>query len=98
MSSHSTHRKNQVSICNQHVFTESRPCLTDLISFYSKDDIKPICVVYLDFSKALDTFSQYYPGKTAQDLDRRTLLGEKLAVQPDSESTSEWHSTGASFV
>lgn len=58
------HRKNQVSRCNHHVFMEYRSCLTDLISFCSKDDREAIHAVYIDFSKELDTFPQYSPGKT----------------------------------
>lgn len=57
------HRKNQVSRCNHHVFIEYRSCLTDLISFCSKDDREAIHAVYLDVSKELDTFPQYSPGK-----------------------------------
>ena len=45
---------------NQYGFTNSRSCLTNLISFYEKvtclvDEGQAVDVVYLDFSKAFDT-------------------------------------------
>ncbi|GAB0180592.1 mitochondrial enolase superfamily member 1 [Grus japonensis] len=53
---------NQVIRLSQHGFMKSRSCLTNLISFYDKvthlvDEGKAVDVVYLDFSKAFDTFS-----------------------------------------
>uniref|UniRef100_A0A493TU35 Reverse transcriptase domain-containing protein n=1 Tax=Anas platyrhynchos platyrhynchos TaxID=8840 RepID=A0A493TU35_ANAPP len=53
---------NQVIRPSQHGFMKGRSCLTNLISFYDKvtrlvDVRKAVDVVYLDFSKAIDTIS-----------------------------------------
>ncbi|GAB0207759.1 mitochondrial enolase superfamily member 1 [Grus japonensis] len=63
---------NQVIRPSQHGFMKGRSCLTNLISFYDKvtrlvDEGKAVDVVYLDFSKALDTVSD-------------SILLEKLAA------------------
>uniref|UniRef100_A0A8C2TP87 Reverse transcriptase domain-containing protein n=1 Tax=Coturnix japonica TaxID=93934 RepID=A0A8C2TP87_COTJA len=47
---------------SQHGFVKSRPCLTNLISFYDPvtrlmEEGKAVDVLYLDFSKAFDTVS-----------------------------------------
>ena len=52
---------NQVIRPSQHGFMKGRSCLTNLISFYDKvtylvDEGKAVDAVYLDFSKAFDTF------------------------------------------
>ena len=52
---------------SQHGFMKGRSCLTNLISFYDwvtrlVDEGKAVDVVYLDFSKAFDSLSQYSPG------------------------------------
>ncbi|GAB0207336.1 mitochondrial enolase superfamily member 1 [Grus japonensis] len=55
------HFKNNAIITHgQHVFTNRKSCLTNLISFYDKvtclvDEGKAVDVVFLDFSKAFDT-------------------------------------------
>ena len=52
---------------SQHRFMKGRSCLTNLISFYDwvtrlVDEGRAVDVVYLDFSKAFDSLSQYSPG------------------------------------
>jgi len=47
---------------SHHGFLKGRSCLTNLISFYEQatrlvDEGKAVDVIYLDFSKAFDTFS-----------------------------------------
>uniref|UniRef100_A0A8C3CYS9 Reverse transcriptase domain-containing protein n=1 Tax=Cairina moschata TaxID=8855 RepID=A0A8C3CYS9_CAIMO len=65
---------------SRHGFMKGRSCLTNLISFYDKvirwvDEGKAVDVVYLDFSKALDTVSYSILLKklAALGLDWRTL-------------------------
>ena len=53
---------SQVIRPSQHEFTKGKSCLTNLISFHDKathlvDEGKAVDVVYLDFSKAIDTIS-----------------------------------------
>ena len=67
---------------SQHGFMKGRSCLTKLISLYDQvtclvDDGKAVVVVYLDFSKAFDTFLQ-------------SILLEKLAAQGLNRSTLCW--------
>ncbi|PKU27542.1 rna-directed dna polymerase from mobile element jockey-like [Limosa lapponica baueri] len=55
-------QENQVIRSSQHGFMKGRSCLTNLISFYAKvthaeDEGKSVEVVYLDFSKGVDTVS-----------------------------------------
>jgi len=56
-----THVKDNQGIGpSQHGFMKGRSCLVNLISFYDQltclvDEGKAVGVVYLDFSKALDT-------------------------------------------
>ena len=54
---------------SQHGFMKGRSYLTNLISFYNwvtrlVDEGKAVDVVFLDFSKASDSLSQYSPGET----------------------------------
>ena len=65
---------------SQHGFTNGRSCLTNLISFYDKvtclvDEGKAVDVVYLDYSKALDTVPHNIPVEklAAHSLDGRML-------------------------
>jgi len=65
-------KDNQGIRPSQHGFMRSRPCLTNLISFYDQvtclvDEQKAVDVMYLDFSKAFDTVP-------------RSILLEKLAA------------------
>ncbi|KAK4828300.1 hypothetical protein QYF61_025312 [Mycteria americana] len=67
---------------SQHGFRKGRSCLTNLISFYDKvthlvDKGKAVDVVYLDFSKAFDTFSH-------------SILLEKLAAHGLDGCTLHW--------
>ncbi|KAK4829691.1 hypothetical protein QYF61_006066, partial [Mycteria americana] len=67
---------------SQHGFMKGRSCLTNLISFYNKvthlvDEGKVVDVVYLDFSKALDTVSH-------------SILLEKLAAHGLDGCTLHW--------
>ncbi|KAJ7396282.1 hypothetical protein BTVI_146875 [Pitangus sulphuratus] len=58
-----THMKdNAVNAHSQQGFMEGKSCLSNLISFYDKvthlvDQGKPVDVIFLDFSKAIDTVS-----------------------------------------
>jgi len=52
----------QITRSSQHGFTKWKSCLTNLIAFYAGmtgwvDEGRAVDVVYLDFSKALDTVS-----------------------------------------
>ncbi|KAK4826807.1 hypothetical protein QYF61_011615 [Mycteria americana] len=72
----------QVIRPSQHGFRKGRSCLTILISFYDKvtrlvDEGKAVDVVYLDFSKALDTVSH-------------SILLEKLAAHGLDGCTLHW--------
>ncbi|KAK4820400.1 LOW QUALITY PROTEIN: hypothetical protein QYF61_025574 [Mycteria americana] len=67
---------------SQHRFRKVRSCLINLISFYDKvtclmDEGKAVDVVYLDFSKAFDTFSH-------------SILLEKLAAHGLDRCTLRW--------
>ncbi|KAK4810280.1 LOW QUALITY PROTEIN: hypothetical protein QYF61_015310, partial [Mycteria americana] len=67
---------------SQHGFRKGRSCLTNLISFYDKvthlvDEGKAVDVVYLDFSKAIDTVSH-------------SILLEKLAAHGLNGCTLRW--------
>lgn len=47
---------------NQHGFTKSKSCLTDLIAFHDEttpwmDERRVVDIVYLDYSKAFNTVS-----------------------------------------
>ncbi|KAK4814697.1 LOW QUALITY PROTEIN: hypothetical protein QYF61_025523 [Mycteria americana] len=71
---------NQGIRARQHGFMKGRSCLTNLMSFYDKvthlaDEGKAGDVVYLDFSKAFDTFSHsiLLEELAAQGLDRHAL-------------------------
>ncbi|GAB0175892.1 mitochondrial enolase superfamily member 1 [Grus japonensis] len=73
---------NQVIRPSQHGFMKGRSYLTNLISFYDKvtclvDEGKTVDVVYLDFSKALDTISH-------------SILLEKLATHGLDGCTLRW--------
>ncbi|KAK4822860.1 hypothetical protein QYF61_020711 [Mycteria americana] len=73
---------NQVIRPSQHGFMKGRSCLTNLTSFYDKvtrlvDEGKAVDVVYLDFSKALDTISH-------------SILLEKLAAHGLDGCTLRW--------
>ena len=64
-------RDNTDVAYSQHRFTRGRSSLTNLNSFYDKvtqlvDQGKPVNVIFLDFSKAFDTISQYPPGQNVQ--------------------------------
>lgn len=79
---------------SQHVFLKGRSCRTDLISFYDKmiclGDEGNVDVIYLDFSKLLDTIPQYSPGETGCSWLGQvcSLLREELAGWRGSESPS----------
>ena len=69
---------------NQYGFTNSRSCLTNLISFYDKvtrlvDEGQAVDVVYLDFSKAFDTVphNTLMEKRVAHSLDVRMLCWVK---------------------
>ena len=68
---------------SQHGFMKGRSSLTNLISLYDQvthlvDEGKAVDVVYLDFSKAFDTFPQHSAGKlAAHGLDGCTLFWVK---------------------
>ncbi|KAK4814694.1 LOW QUALITY PROTEIN: hypothetical protein QYF61_025520 [Mycteria americana] len=71
---------NQGIRARQHGFMKGRSCLTNLMSFYDKvtrlaDEGKAVDVVYLDFSKAFDTFSHsiLLEELAAQGLDRHAF-------------------------
>ncbi|KAK4811098.1 hypothetical protein QYF61_016384, partial [Mycteria americana] len=71
-------RDNAVTGHSQHGFTRGKSCLTNLISFYDKvshlvDQGKPVDVVFLDFSKAFDTVSQYPSGQNVQHTARQYI-------------------------
>ena len=60
---------NQGMRPSQHGFTNSRFCLTNLISFYDKvthlvDEGKTVHVVYLDFSKAFGNVPTAFSGRS----------------------------------
>ena len=60
MPSHSIYGDNQVLRSSRYGFMKGRSCLTNLINFYYKmihlvDEGKAANVIYLNFSKALDT-------------------------------------------
>ncbi|GAB0208172.1 mitochondrial enolase superfamily member 1 [Grus japonensis] len=76
----------QVIRPSQHGFMKGRSCLSNLISFYdqvihSVDEGKAVDVVYLDFSKALDTISH-------------SILLEKLAAHSLDGHMLHWVNTG----
>lgn len=53
---------------SQHSFTRGKPCLTNLIAFSNEitcsvDVGRAVDIIYLDFSKALDTVSPQPPNK-----------------------------------
>jgi len=67
---------------SQHGFMKGRSCLNNLIFFYDQvtrlvDEAKAVDVVYLDFSKALDTVSH-------------SILLEKLAAHGLDRCTCHW--------
>ncbi|KAJ7409653.1 RNA-directed DNA polymerase from mobile element jockey-like protein [Willisornis vidua] len=69
---------------SQYRFRKGRSCLTNLITFYDQvthlvDEGKAVDVVYLDFSKAFDTFSHniLLEKLVAHGLDKRTLCWVK---------------------
>ncbi|CAM4637825.1 unnamed protein product [Caretta caretta] len=67
---------------SQHGFTKGKSCLTNLIAFYdeitgSVDEGKAVDVLFLDFSKALDTVS-------------RSILASKLKKYGLDEWTIRW--------
>ena len=70
---------NEVTRPSQHGFMKGRSCLLNLISFYDKvthlEDEGKAVDVYMDFSKAFDTFSHIILlGKlAAHGLDGHTL-------------------------
>ena len=78
---------------SQHGFRKGRSCLTNLISFYDKvthlvDEGKAVDVVYLEFSKAIDTVSHsiLLEKLAAHGLDRCKELAEWLGPK----SCGEW--------
>ncbi|RMB91831.1 hypothetical protein DUI87_31759 [Hirundo rustica rustica] len=65
---------------SQHGFRRIRSCLTNLITFYNQvthlvDAGKAVDIVYLDFSKAVDTVSRsiFLDKLAARGLDKSTL-------------------------
>ena len=79
-------------------FMKGRSCLTNLISFYDQvtclmDEGKAVDVIYLDFSKAFDTFSHsiLLEKLAAHGLDKCTLHWvKKKAEWPSPETCGEW--------
>ncbi|RMC06926.1 hypothetical protein DUI87_16377 [Hirundo rustica rustica] len=81
----------------QHGFMESRSFFTNLIFFYNQvshlvDEGKHLDVVYLLFSKALDSFFHriFLEKLAAHDFNRYSLHWVKLAGCLDPESDGEW--------
>jgi len=77
-------KDNQGIRPSQHGFMKGRSCLTHLISFYDQvthlvDEGKAVDIIYLDFSKAFDTFphSILLEKLTAHGLDGCTLHWKK---------------------
>jgi len=82
----------QVIRPSQQVFMKGRCCLTNFISFYDKvthlvAEGKAVNVVYLDFSKALDTISHsiLMEKLSSQGLDRHALHWVKIRRDDQAE-------------
>jgi len=54
-------KQKQVIVSSEHLLTKGKSCLANLTAFYNKvssllDKGRTVCAVYLDFSKAFDSF------------------------------------------
>lgn len=72
---------------SQHGFMKVGSCLTSLISFYDQvtplvDRTKAVDVVYLEFSKALDTVSHSILWKSWQPIAQTGALFTGWVVRP----------------
>ncbi|GAB0192907.1 mitochondrial enolase superfamily member 1 [Grus japonensis] len=95
---------------SQHGFMKGRSCLTNLISSYDQvtrqvDKGKAVSVLYLDFSKALDTVSHsiLLEKLAAHGLDRYTLCWVKTWLDGQAQRVmvngvkSSWRPVTSSF-